>query len=275
MQRIEKNGYQKQPAHWEPAAGPIEKTGGRRRRPLRAMALVLTAVLLASTGLYLWHCWRQYKALTAQRPMVEIAETVRTAPGFLPVQKVSKNFINPLLATEDRRFYTRSGFDFRALGRALWVNLQAMRLIEGGSTIPQQVAKLWYFDNRNTVTDKVIQMFMLYELEAKFTKDEILSFYLNGVNFGGDFTGLSAASRGYFGVEPSQLTIAQGSLLAGLLQAPNAYYPFTHLDKAKDRQLKVLQNMVDVNMLTQSEADRIRLQPLHLLPAPPSPKTAA
>ncbi len=219
--------------------------------------LRILLVLLVIVGLYLSYCFYQYQQIKEDRPLSELVSEIQSNPDFVKIDKINETFIQSVVATEDRRFFDRSGFDMRAFLRAVSTNIQQGELVQGGSTIPQQVGKLLYFDHVQTLDEKVIQVYIMYDLEAQYSKDEILELYLNSIFFGQGYYGIKQASNGYYQVEPSELNWAQSSLLAGVIAAPSAYEPRTNYDLAKQRQVAVLISLRDVYGLSQQQIDGI------------------
>lgn len=159
-----------------------------------------------------------------------------------------------ILATEDRRFYDHFGVDLIGIARAMYVNVKAGGIVQGGSTLTQQAAKNLFLAPQRTLRRKLQEVLLALWLEAKFSKDEIFTIYLNRVYFGQGVYGVDAAARHYFGVPAQRLTPYHAAMLAGMLKGPNKYNPFSNLELAKQRTEVVLKNMVAAGYL--SEADR-------------------
>lgn len=224
-------------------------------KTLRRLLLIFVLIACTAGSIFVFYSYRQYEALLAQEPLSQAVQRARSMKGYVTYQEISPHFIDALVATEDRRFFERRGFDFRAFFRAVLVNYESGALKEGGSTIPQQVGKLLYYDHKQTLSEKIEQVMLMYDLERAYTKEEIFELYANLTPYGDGIIGVANASNAYFKVRPNKLTYPQASLLAGLPQAPSAYAPRHHFDRAKLRQKKVLQNCVDVEYITQKEAD--------------------
>jgi membrane peptidoglycan carboxypeptidase len=171
-------------------------------------------------------------------------------PGALPVpDRVGE----AIIATEDSRFRSHHGLDLLGVVRAA---LSVSNGDAGGATLDQQLAKnLWTGDGGWLL--KAEQVELSFKLEASYSKNQILEMYLSAVYFGHGYYGLPAAARGYFGVAPSDLSWAQASLLAGLVQAPSAYDPYRHPTLAKSRQGHVLDRLVATHRLTRPQADQV------------------
>jgi penicillin-binding protein 1A len=167
------------------------------------------------------------------------------------VDKLPPHVVEAFLAIEDRRFYSHWGVDPRGIARAVWTGNG------GGSTITQQLAKFTFLTPEQTLTRKAREALIALWLEGWLTKDEILERYLSNAYFGDNQYGLRAASLHYFYRQPENLKVEQAAMLAGLLQAPSAYAPTNHYDRAKARMDLVIGSMVDVGYLTQAEADAL------------------
>ncbi len=163
-----------------------------------------------------------------------------------------------VLATEDRRFYDHFGVDLIGLARAMFANLRAGRIVQGGSTITQQVAKNLFLSPERTYKRKIQEVMLALWLERRFSKDQILELYLNRVYLGAGTYGVDAAARKYFDRPASELTVWQSAMVAGLLKAPSRYNPHADGDRAEGRTRQVLANMVAAGYLTEKEAETAR-----------------
>ena len=163
-----------------------------------------------------------------------------------------------VLATEDRRFYSHFGLDAFGLARAMWANIRAGRIVQGGSTISQQLAKNLFLTSERTLKRKIQEVLLALWLEYEFSKDQILALYLNRVYFGAGTYGVEAASQKYFGSSARHVDLLQSAILAGLLQAPSRLAPTKNVKGARERAGVVLDNMVEAGYLTQAEADRTK-----------------
>ncbi len=170
-----------------------------------------------------------------------------------------------VLATEDSRFADHPGVDWRGALRAPWGVLTGEDL--GGSTLGQQLAKNLYEGGADDALARLRSVVLSVKLDAYWSKEELLRMYLDAAYFGHGFYGVTAASEGYFGLAPGELSWSQASLLAGLLQAPSAYDPLQHPERAAPRQEHVLDRLVDVGTLTRAEADEVAAGPWGLVTA--------
>ena len=174
-----------------------------------------------------------------------------------------------IMATEDRRFYWHLGVDFIGLARAMVANVRAGRVVQGGSTLTQQVAKNLFLTPERTLKRKIQELLLAFWLEYKFTKDQIFTVYLNRVYLGAGTYGVEAAAQRYFGHSARQLSPYQSALLAGLLKAPSRYNPLVHLERAHKRTQQVLANMVAAGYISKRAAAQANFHKSGLLTRPP------
>ncbi len=160
-----------------------------------------------------------------------------------------------ILATEDRRFYGHFGVDPVGLARAIYINIREGELVQGGSTITQQLAKNVFLTPERTLHRKGQEMLLAFMLERNFTKDQILELYLNRVYFGAGAYGVDAAARKYFQKPAAEVTLIEAAMLAGLLKAPSRFNPFNDKDQAKARARLVIRNMLAAGHLGEAEAE--------------------
>ncbi len=221
------------------------------------VAVLISGLLLILAG------YIQYRTVIAETPLNEAIANVQSSEHYVSLEQIDPFFLRAVVAVEDRRFYERTGLDVRAIGRAAWTNLRNFEFLEGGSTIGQQVAKNLYFDYRFNILRKVAEVFLLYDIEKTISKDETLELYVNMNYYGDGFTGIKRASWGYFRRQPDQLTLGQASLLAGLPQSPSRFQLSNHFDRAKVRQKKVLNDMVETGVITKQQAEEIYLEDVY------------
>jgi len=181
---------------------------------------------------------------------------------YLPLSEMPQHLLDAFVAAEDHRFYSHWGIDPWGLGRALLINLDAGAIAQGGSTITQQLARNIFLNFDQNIVRKLAEMSIALQLERRYSKDDILEMYINQVNFGAGNWGVVRAARAYFGKEVQDLTIGEAALLAGLVQAPNAYAPADgNWERAIARQKEVLHKMVNLGYLTPEQAAAEVFQP--------------
>ena len=220
-----------------------------------AAALVLVVVLtVLGVGV---DGWRLYRNAVEQTGIEQAVEQVRAQEGYTPLNQLPTLYPQAVVAVEDRRFYDHNGVDPIALARAVWVNLRTGSLAEGGSTLTQQLAKNLYFTQEKKFTRKVAEVFTAWDLERRYTKDEILELYINSIYYGEGYYGIYSASRGYFGKDPAEMTDYECTLLAGVPNAPSVYAPTVNPDLAAQRQRQVVDSLVDMGCITEQQAQEI------------------
>ena len=191
------------------------------------------------------------------------AEQDRTV---IPLADIPLQVRNAVVAIEDARFYDHPGVDYRSVLRAFGANARAGKIVEGGSTITQQLVKNTLVGTERTFKRKVQEAILAIQLEQKLSKDQILERYLNTVYFGRGAYGVEAAAKTFFGVHAKQLTLTQAALLAGMIASPSAYDPETNPKAATGRRNFVLKRMVDERYITLAQEAASRKQPLGLHP---------
>lgn len=182
---------------------------------------------------------------------------------YVPISEIPKAVQEAAIATEDKNFYSNPGFSVRGIARAFFVNIMAGKVVEGGSTITQELAKNVFLSSSRNVFRKYQELVLASELNRRFSKDDILEIYLNSVYFGEGAFGIENAAQVYFGIPAKDLTLSQSAMLIGLLPAPSAYSPVANPpDKALIRQKIVLGEMVEENYITQAQVDQARSEQL-------------
>lgn len=197
----------------------------------------------------------------------QLADKLHGAENRIPVslEEMSPHFINAVLAIEDQRFYSHFGVDpIRILG-AMWANIKSGRIVQGGSTITQQLVGLTKLDrNEKTYERKIHEAVLAIKVEREYEKDQILEFYLNRAYFGYSAYGVEAAAQTFFAKSAKDLNIQEAALLAGIIQNPYKHSPIRNIDAAKTRRSIVLNAMVDFGKLTAEEAASLKETPIEI-----------
>ena len=179
----------------------------------------------------------------------------------IPLEDFPDHLIKAVLATEDRRFYEHFGIDAAGTGRALLTNARAGGVVQGGSSITQQLAKNLFLSNERTIERKVKEAFLAVWLETRLTKNEILKLYLDRAYMGGGTFGVDAASQYYFGKSAKDVTLPEAAMLAGLFKAPGRFAPHINLPAARARANVVLDNLVEAGFMTEGQVFGARRNP--------------
>ena len=183
----------------------------------------------------------------------------------VPIDELPDHLIKAVLATEDRRFFEHFGIDFIGLARAMTENARAGGVVQGGSTITQQLAKNLFLTNERSIERKIKEAFLALWLEANLSKKEILRLYLDRAYMGGGTFGAAAAAQFYFGKDITDVDLAEAAMLAGLFKAPAKYAPHVNLPAARGRANEVLSNLVQGSMMTEGQVIAARRNPATVL----------
>ena len=211
-------------------------------RKLIKLALIIAILIGSFIGLLGYF---KYREAIKNVPIEVKITSIREDSNYTPLNEISTDFTDSIVAIEDRRFYEHGAVDIIALARATFINLKEKQVLQGGSTLTQQVAKNIYFSNDQNFVRKVAELFVAYNLEKVYTKDEILELYVNVIYYGDGNYGIKEASENYFNKLPSELSYDEATLLAGLPQAPSAYALSTNYERAKQRQAEVIEALTE------------------------------
>ncbi|MCH9806598.1 MAG: PBP1A family penicillin-binding protein [Alphaproteobacteria bacterium] len=183
----------------------------------------------------------------------------------VPLEEIPDTLIKAALATEDRRFFEHFGVDFYGTGRALIENLRASGVVQGGSTITQQLAKNLFLSPERSIQRKLKELFLAFLLESRHSKREILKMYLDRAYMGGGAFGVEAAAQFYFGKSVKEISMAEAALMAGLFKAPTKYAPHVDLAASRARTNEVLSNLVESGFYTAGQVHNARLYPARIV----------
>lgn len=254
----------------------------KKRTPLRMIAPVLRWTIIATIWISLltgalvgWYALDlpDPDSLVSDRtPSVTVLDSsdriLATYGDFrgeiVPFDRLPPDLVAAVIATEDRRFFSHGGMDIFGVLRALIVNLRAGEVVQGGSTITQQVIKNVFLTPERSLKRKVQEVLLAFWLERKFTKQDILAIYLNRVYLGAGAFGIAAASHRYFGKKAGDLSLGESAMIAGLLKAPSRDNPFNNPGRAIVRTTTVIDSMVDAGFIDRERAGRAKATPLIL-----------
>lgn len=219
--------------------------------------LIIFLIGLSICLIYVGAGYGMYKEAIEAVPLEEKVAEIREKEDYTTIDELPQMYINAVISVEDKRFFSHPGIDIMAIGRAAINDIKAMSFVEGGSTITQQLAKNMYFTQEKKITRKVAEVFMAFDIEKAYDKNEILELYLNTSYFGDGYYTVKEATRGYWGKEPEDMTDYECIMLAGIPNAPSAYAPTVNPDLARQRQRQVAEKMIDNGFLTEEEAEKI------------------
>lgn len=219
--------------------------------------LITILIILALIGL---QGYNLYNSAISQVSLSDKVNEIRNNENFVKYSDLPDDLVNATIAVEDHRFRNHGAIDIVSIGRAIFSNIKAQNLVEGGSTITQQVAKnLYFMENTDDISRKVAELIMSYHLEKNYSKEDIFELYVNTIYYGNGYYGIKDASNGYLKKEPKDLTLDESTMLAGIPNAPSVYAPTVNIDLCKKRQAKVIRSMVKYGYISQDEADKIKL----------------
>ncbi len=181
---------------------------------------------------------------------------------WVPLKKIPKYLIYAVLAAEDSDFYYHHGINLKGIIRAAWVNFRSGKIVEGGSTITQQLAKNLFLTPSKTIKRKIKEMMLALQIENRYSKNKILELYLNEIYLGHGAYGVQAAAKTYFDKNVWELSLAESALIAALIKAPEKYSPYKNLKRALARQRYVIRRMEKLGYITHEEAEKALREPL-------------
>jgi penicillin-binding protein 1A len=195
-----------------------------------------------------------------------LAELYIERRNFIPYYNIPDRIKKAVIAIEDHRFYSHPGMDIIGILRAFYKNIMAQDIVEGGSTITQQLTKMLFLKPEKSLARKIREAIISVQIEKRYTKDEIIGMYLNQAYFGTRAYGIEAAAQTYFGKSANELSIAESALLAGLPKAPTMYSPFRNPEKSLMRRQVVLKKMLENKFISKEEYERANAEPLPIKP---------
>lgn len=184
------------------------------------------------------------------------------------LKEVPKELIQALIATEDKNFYKHPGYDIVGLARSMVANILAGRVVQGASTLTQQLSRILFLSNEKTFTRKIKELQVAAQIEKTISKDKILEMYLNNVYLGSGAYGVKGAAKIYFNKNLNQLTLSEMALVAGLPQAPSVYSPYHDIEKAKKRRNQVLLRMYKMKYIDKATMEKAKAEPIKLSTMP-------
>lgn len=199
-------------------------------------------------------------------------EVIKTFTAYsfkkIDIQDVPEDFIHALIATEDKNFYKHHGYDITGLARSTVQNVLAGHVVQGASTLTQQLARILFLSNERTFDRKIKELVVAARIEKSVSKDKILEMYVNNVYLGSGAYGIEAAAQTYFGKHIGQLKLSELALIAGLPQAPSVYSPFNNMELAVQRRNQVLTRMYKMKYITKEQYESAKEAKVHLTAMP-------
>lgn len=266
------------------------KSRPKRKKGLRVLfyPLVVISILVSGfVGTYLYFTVDLPKISSLKDYEPPIVTQVFSSDGQLigeffsehrivvPLSQIPQALMNAFIAAEDSRFYGHPGVDLLSVVRAVFKNIEAGALVQGGSTITQQVTRSLLLTPEKSFERKIKEAILAYRIDKSLTKDQILHIYLNQIYLGNGAYGVEAAAQAYFGKHVQELNLAECALLAGLPRAPSRYSPIRHPHRAKARQLYALNRMIAEGYISVRDAEQAFQMPLNIKPKSQEDMTSA
>ena len=183
---------------------------------------------------------------------------------YISYDEIPKDAIDAIISIEDKKYFDHDGVDYKAIARAAYVMFRDKQMTQGGSTITMQLARTIFLNNEKNWQRKVEEIFIASELERKYSKEQILEFYLNNVYFANGYYGLEAAAKGYFSKDISELDLAEICYLLAIPNSPTYYDPVVNPDNTKSRKDRIIDAMVADGKLSEKEADKVKAEEITL-----------
>lgn len=271
-----KNTSRKTPEKKKRSRGTKSKRAKNRRKKwwIKPLLILLSALFL-TVAAYVFYCWLtmpdikkaiERTRLPATTILNENGQEIESYGGvysdIVYASDLPQYVIDAVISTEDRRFYSHFGFDVIGFSRAMVVNLIHRRYVQGASTITQQVSKNLFLSSQKSIRRKVQELLMAFWLEKHFSKDQILTLYLNRVYMGAGTYGIEAASQKFFHKPSRDINMMEAAILAGLLKAPARYNPVSNRQRSVDRASVVLQNMVNNKKISMAQKQQALKMPI-------------
>ncbi len=217
----------------------------------------LIIIIMVTVGIT-FYGYKYYKETIEKVPLQSRITEIRNDYTFVKKEDMPRQYLDAVIAIEDRRFYNHGSVDPIGILRAIFSNIKSRDIKEGGSTITQQVAKnIYYIEEKNAIKRKVAEVFTAMQLQKEYEKDDILEIYVNTIYFGNGYYGIKEACNGYLKKEPKDMNLAELSMLAGVPNAPSVYAPNVDKELCKQRQKQVLNAMATEGYISEEEAKNV------------------
>jgi len=221
---------------------------------IKTIIFLILVAIIGVTGVYVNRGYTMYKTALNTISIEDKIKEIEEIKNYTYFNELPKTYVDAVVAVEDRRFYAHNGIDLISIGRAIIKDISSRKLVEGGSTITQQLAKNIYFTQEKKLERKIAESFMAFEIEKACDKNKIFELYVNTSYFGDGYYCVKDASMGYFNKLPIDMTDYESTLLAGIPNAPSVYAPTKNFELASERQKQVLDKMIDYGYMNEEEA---------------------
>lgn len=214
-------------------------------KKIRKLLLLVIVMFIAFCAYEIKLGYDKYIEALNVLPLKTAVSELKSKDNYTAYKDIPQIYFDAVVSVEDRRFYKHNGFDFIGTSRAVYNDIRAWELLEGGSTISQQLAKNMYFPQDKSIERKIAEIFMALKIEKEYEKQDVLELYVNGIYYGSGYYCIYDASKGYFHKKPIDMTDDECTLLAGIPNAPSVYSLDVNPDLAYQRQKKVIECMAE------------------------------
>ena len=220
----------------------------------RVLGLILIVARVA-VSLVIWQGYEMYSGAVAKVSVEEKVAEMMEQDHYTTYEELPETYVNAVIAAEDQRYRYHKGFDIISTARAAWRNIKSKEIVEGGSTITQQLGRIMYFSQEKKYSRKVAEVLVAGRIEELYDKDKIFELYVNTIYFGSGYYNVYDASMGYFGKKPSQMNDYESTMLAGIPNAPSVYSPDVNPTLAEQRRQQVLTCMAEAGYIEPGEIE--------------------
>ena len=226
------------------------------RKFIRKLFLIFLLIFVIVMTTLLSQGYVRYEREIKNKPLDQAVDEYRNKENYVEFEDIDDDFVKAVISVEDKRYFDRKGYDIIALFRALYHDFLAKDIVEGGSTISEQIAKNLYLGGYvNGMEEKMAEIYLMLDLEKHYSKQELFALYANMNYYGDGYYGIYDASMGYYHNSPSDLSLAKAAMLAGIPNAPSIYQLSSGYELAKERQEWVLYTMLNNGYISENEYD--------------------
>jgi len=226
-------------------------------KSIKRLIILILVIVIFVAGYFIKDGYDYYKAAMEEMSLEARVSELKQKEGYTKIEDISQDYLNAVVAVEDKRFFEHHGIDPYAIGGATVYTVQTKKIAFGASTISQQLAKNLCLNQSKTITRKIAEVFATIDIEKSYSKNEILEMYVNIAYFGDGYYGIGNATKGYFGKTPKQIDLNEATLLAGLPNAPSVYQLSNDNQGTYYRQIVVINAMLKNGYLDNSTANEL------------------
>ena len=216
---------------------------------IKRVLLLVLIIIVAGASIVIGQGYQMYIEAVEKVPVEQKAQEIMEIDHYTSYDELPETYVDAVIAAEDRRFYYHRGWDIISTVRAAWRNLRNKEIVEGGSTITQQLGRIMYFSQEKKYSRKVAEVLAAGRIEDLYDKEKIFELYVNTIYFGSGYYSVYDASMGYFGKKPSEMNDYECTMLAGIPNAPSVYSPDVNPTLAEERRQQVLECMAEAGYI--------------------------